>query len=392
VASDSARFIPSSWRQLRSPIGENVDDGIKATHVDVDRFLEEASFHSLLVLERRRAQRSGQPFVLMLLDTISQNGTAEKLSNQIRDVLTGAVRETDMIGWYKKGTITGVIFTQVKLNGERPITESLKEKIFTILEKVLGKEKVNKIAITAHLFPNEDNNHPEAIADSSLYPDLQRDASPKRVSSRVKRMIDVTGSTVLLLLLSPVLAVIALLIKLTSRGPVLFRQERLGLFGARFQCLKFRTMYADSDSKVHQQYVQRFIAGKTDLRGEDTSNPPIYKLTSDPRITPIGHLLRRTSLDECPQFWNVLRGEMSLVGPRPPLPYEFEAYDIWHRRRVLEVKPGVTGLWQVSGRSRMRFEEMVRLDVRYSQHWSLWLDIKILAATLRAVYSGEGAH
>jgi lipopolysaccharide/colanic/teichoic acid biosynthesis glycosyltransferase len=204
--------------------------------------------------------------------------------------------------------------------------------------------------------------------------------------------MDFAGSAILLLLLSPMLRIIAAIIKLTSKGPVIFEQERLGQFGARFKCLKFRTMYADNSPRIHQEYVRQFISGIKDCANGNDVQAPVYKLTNDHRVTPIGKFLRKTSLDEFPQFWNVLRGEMSLVGPRPPVPYEFEIYDIWHRRRVLEVRPGVTGLWQVSGRSSMRFDEMVRLDLRYCQNWSLWLDLKILIATPRAVFTGNGAY
>jgi lipopolysaccharide/colanic/teichoic acid biosynthesis glycosyltransferase len=193
------------------------------------------------------------------------------------------------------------------------------------------------------------------------------------------------------LVLSPILLVIAIAIKLTSDGPVFFVQERLGQFGTRFKCLKFRTMYTNNDPKIHREYVERFIAGKA-KEERNESGSVVYKIMDDPRITPVGRLLRNLSFDEIPQFWNVLRGEMSLVGPRPPVAYEFRVYDIWHRRRVLEVKPGVTGLWQVSGRSRTSFDDMVRLDLRYSQSWSLWLDLKILAATPRAVFTGDGAY
>jgi lipopolysaccharide/colanic/teichoic acid biosynthesis glycosyltransferase len=150
-------------------------------------------------------------------------------------------------------------------------------------------------------------------------------------------------------------------------------------------------MYTDNSSKIHRDYVQDFIAGRTENDNISETDPVVYKIKNDPRVTPIGKLLRKMSLDEFPQFWNVLRGEMSLVGPRPPLAYEFEVYDFWHRRRVLEVQPGVTGLWQVSGRSRTSFDDMVRLDLRYSQDWSLWLDFRILLATPRAVFTGEGA-
>ena len=205
----------------------------------------------------------------------------------------------------------------------------------------------------------------------------------------LKRVMDVVGSILLMLLFAPFLAIIAVAIKLSSKGPVIFKQERLGQFGKNFQCLKFRTMFKDSDQGLHREYVHEFISGNA--QGSDAARG-VYKITDDPRVTPIGRLLRRTSLDEFPQFWNVLCGEMSLVGPRPPLHYEFSEYDFWHRRRVLEVKPGVTGLWQVMGRSRTSFDDMVRLDLRYCQRWSLWLDLKILLATPLAVFTGYGAY
>src|SRR5262249_25662135 len=142
----------------------------------------------------------------------------------------------------------------------------------------------------------------------------------------------------------------------------------------------------------HQEYVAEFISGANKNGNHRDPERRVFKLTQDSRITPLGRLLRTTSLDELPQFLNVLKGEMSLVGPRPPIPYEVERYDIWHRRRLLEAKPGLTGLWQVSGRSSTTFDEMVRLDLKYASAWSLWLDIKILARTPRAVFSGEGAY
>jgi lipopolysaccharide/colanic/teichoic acid biosynthesis glycosyltransferase len=151
-------------------------------------------------------------------------------------------------------------------------------------------------------------------------------------------------------------------------------------------------MYINNAPTIHQEYIRQFIAGKETAEKPDSKAPTVYKITNDPRVTPVGRFLRKTSLDELPQLWNVLFGEMSLVGPRPPVPYEFEIYEYWHRRRVLEVQPGITGLWQVSGRSRTKFDEMVRLDLRYCRSWSLWLDLKILMATPRAVLSGRGAY
>jgi len=153
--------------------------------------------------------------------------------------------------------------------------------------------------------------------------------------------------------------------------------------------LKFRTMHVNADHALHREYVTRYI--KSGSQTDGAAAPGVFKLTNDPRVTPIGRILRQTSLDELPQLWNVVRGEMSLVGPRPPIPYETEQYQPWHYRRVVEAKPGITGLWQVTGRSRTTFDDMVRLDLRYARTCSFWNDIKILLATPRAVVSGKGA-
>jgi lipopolysaccharide/colanic/teichoic acid biosynthesis glycosyltransferase len=356
--------------------------------------LEEDTFHTMLALERRRAERSRKPFVLMLLDAhaLFQNGNSGRLLEQLTSAVLASSRETDLIGWYKQGSILGVIFTEVNLSEKNPITQALLGKVVKALHERVDRQYASKVVITAHLFPeNLNQNGPDSSADVSLYPDLTQQGSRKRLPLIAKRAIDIAGSSALLLVLSPIFAVIAIAIKLSSEGPVFFAQERLGQFGAPFKCLKFRTMYSNNDPKIHRDYVERFIAGKaTEARSD--SGSMVYKIMDDPRITPVGRFLRKISFDEIPQFWNVLCGDMSLVGPRPPVAYEFRVYDIWHRRRVLEVKPGVTGLWQVSGRSRTSFDDMVRLDLRYSQSWSLWLDLKILAATPRAVLTGDGAY
>ena len=375
--------------ELKIPRSNSFRPSEVGHHEDV---LAENVFHSMLTLERRRAERSRKPFVLMLLDANLEKGIAEEILRQAVDIVVASKRETDLVGWYKQGAILGIIFTEVSLDGEIPITETLRAKIETAFVKHLGRDRAAMIAISVHIFPESwDRDGSGWIADSKLYPDLKRKSSRKRLPLVIKRVIDIVGSAALLLVLSPFLTLIMALIKLTSKGPVIYKQERLGRFGARFKCLKFRTMYSNNDPKIHQEYVQKFIAGKDGLNNSEGSDKPVYKLVKDPRITFIGALLRKTSLDELPQFWNVLRGDMSLVGPRPPVPYEFEVYDIWHRRRVLEVKPGVTGLWQVSGRNRTRFDEMVRLDLRYCQTWSIWLDLKILLATPKAVFNGGGA-
>jgi lipopolysaccharide/colanic/teichoic acid biosynthesis glycosyltransferase len=201
-----------------------------------------------------------------------------------------------------------------------------------------------------------------------------------------KRAIDIAGSLMAIVALSPALVVIGALVKLSSRGPVLFKQRRIGEAGQEFTFLKFRSMFVNSDPAIHQEYVRKLITQQLDEKGGT------YKIINDPRVTPIGRFLRKTSLDELPQFFNVLMGDMSLVGPRPPIPYELETYSLWHRRRVLEAKPGITGIWQIYGRSRTTFDEMVRMDLRYVREQSLWLDIKLLFKTPLAAARGRGAY
>jgi lipopolysaccharide/colanic/teichoic acid biosynthesis glycosyltransferase len=183
----------------------------------------------------------------------------------------------------------------------------------------------------------------------------------------------------------------ALAIKASSKGPVFYKQQRVGKHGKRFTFLKFRSMLVDNDPSIHKEYVTKLIAGQAERNPSNGNGDAVYKLTNDERVTGVGAFLRRTSLDELPQFLNVLRGDMSLVGPRPPIPYELAAYQTWHRRRVLQVKPGMTGLWQVQGRCRIGFDDMVRLDLRYARDCSPWLDLKILLRTPKAVIAGEGA-
>jgi exopolysaccharide biosynthesis polyprenyl glycosylphosphotransferase len=207
-------------------------------------------------------------------------------------------------------------------------------------------------------------------------------------SRLLKRTFDILISFLAITLLFPFWLLIAVLIKLDSQGPIFYTQERVGMDGRLFLVFKFRTMNEGADSETHRQYQKAFIAGRAEANLGD-GGLPTYKLLADPRITRVGKLLRRTSLDEVPQLLNVLMGDMSIVGPRPPIPYEVEAYELWHRKR-LDMKPGLTGLWQVSGRNRLPFEEMVRLDLFYIENWSLLLDLKIILRTGLVMIGGEG--
>lgn len=355
--------------------------------------LDEAAFHRVISLERKRSERSQRPFVLLLIDT-GRNGMVQMSSRVLDDLLSAlqsATRETDVTGWYAESVIVGVMFTEIDTDQNRVLSTIL-TRVGAVLRERLDSEQFNRIKFSFHVFPDHwDPNHPERPSNPILYPDLEMRGKKNPTGRIAKRMIDIAGSSFLLLLLSPVFLIVATAIKLTSRGPVLFRQSRIGQHGKAFTFLKFRSMYVNNDESEHKKYVLELIKGEAAKKPSNGNGSGVFKLTNDSRITPVGKFLRRSSIDELPQLINVVLGEMSLVGPRPPLPYEVEAYEVWHRRRLLEAKPGITGLWQVHGRSRVEFDDMVRLDLRYARECSPWLDIKILLQTPKAVIAGDGA-
>jgi lipopolysaccharide/colanic/teichoic acid biosynthesis glycosyltransferase len=355
--------------------------------------LNERSFMRMLGVERKRTERSGDPFLLMLLDVDKRQGMeSEKVLEQIVGALSLSIRESDIIGWYRDHRTVGVLFIGLAKNERKSLESIILNKVSATLQDRLPRDEFNRVSISIHFFPDDwDHDKIGRPSNPVLYPDLAR-PEPKVVSLLgIKLVIDIIGSAVTLLLCSPLFVLIALAIKASSKGPVFFRQQRIGQYGRYFTFLKFRSMYIDNDHLVHQAYVSKLIAGGIEHPNSSADSKGVYKLTNDTRITRVGRLLRRTSLDELPQLINVLKGEMSLVGPRPAIPYELAMYQTWHRRRMLEVKPGITGLWQVSGRSRVKFDEMVRLDIRYAKSWSLWLDLVILIRTPLAVIGGAGA-
>lgn len=227
--------------------------------------------------------------------------------------------------------------------------------------------------------------------DQTFFWDQELVSTYLRVGKKMtKRTMDIVGSIIALILLSPLLLLIGMLVKVTSPGPILFKQKRAGYKGKYFTFLKFRSMIAGNEDHAHQDYVKKLIRGEIDQINMGTKEMPCYKIKNDPRTTTFGQFLRKTSLDELPQLFNVLKGEMSLVGPRPPILYEVDEYKKWHFRRILEVKPGITGLWQVSGRNQLSFDEMVRLDIKYAEHWSLTMDLKILFRTIKIIFAADG--
>jgi len=352
------------------------------------KVIDEELFADALLRERRRAGRFDQPFVLLLLSF--RNGVSAEPATwaAVVDSVAAVSRPTDVLGWLEQGSVIGLILKHGNAI-DAAVTRELEAKVRLALSERMDVATMARCSMRLLLHCGVSTACTQADFGADPFERMACRQKVRRIVRAVtKRGLDITGSLALLALLSPVFLIVAALVKLTSSGPVIFRQARVGRSARLFTMLKFRTMRIDADDAIHQQYVTQFI---TASHQHSRSSDAVYKIVNDPRLTPIGRFLRKTSLDELPQFWNVLTGDMSLVGPRPPVPYEVNHYKPWHRRRVLEVKPGVTGLWQVTGRSRTTFEDMVRLDLRYARTCSLWNDIKILLATPRAVVTGKGA-
>jgi len=346
--------------------------------------MHETAFVQMLRFERRRAERSGKQFMLVL---ISSKDFPTESGHLLIDNLTAGIssctRETDILGWYERDVTLGLLMTEIGKVDELTVS-TIMQKVSLSIQRAVSPDRYKWLKLISRVFPQEVATNEE---ESLFYPDLSRRHERKIYGHTFKRTMDIIGSLFAIAMFLPAYSLVAALVKLTSKGPVFFRQKRLGRYGREFTFFKFRTMYVDNDQQIHREYVTKLISGDHKL-GQGKG---VYKLIDDPRITPIGRFIRKTSLDELPQFANVLRGDMSLVGPRPPLPYEYERYQTWHKRRVLELKPGLTGLWQVEGRSRTTFDEMVRMDLKYANMTSLWVDLKILLRTPAAMLSGRGA-
>lgn len=368
--------------KAQSPEGRRASDNDDMSTPAVS----ESQFSTALRLERRRTERSKRPFLLMLADFQAMSSAA---TDDLASALAATARETDIVGWYRQNKVLGAIFTELGINDRGDVLISVKQRVSAVIREKLGDKAAKKVSLSFHFFPEDHSARGRSAPE--LHTKLYGGRSPKPVTQGLKRVIDVVGSALLLVAFFPLLLLISVIVKLTSAGPTFFRQIRIGQHGKEFTFLKFRSMYENSDATLHKEYVSHFIAGDAPMK-ESADGSSAYKVIDDPRITPFGRFLRKTSLDELPQLINVLKGEMSLVGPRPPLPYEFDCYDVWHLRRIVEVKPGITGLWQVCGRSKTSFDEMVRLDLRYATHWSLRLDFMILAKTPGVVLSGDGAY
>jgi lipopolysaccharide/colanic/teichoic acid biosynthesis glycosyltransferase len=352
--------------------------------------LSEDDFMAALNLERKRTERSGNAFLLALF-RLSPADHASNLRNDMIKVVVPTIRpvlrDTDVVGWYQSNDVLGVVLTQCHGEPKTKAKSAVDKKLRDVLA-LSASDTLPRLTISYHFYPDDIG---ELTSDSAPLQSMNQAHPGSGGAQYLKRAIDIAGSLMIMPVLLPLFVIIGIMIKLNSKGPIVFRQTRVGRGGKVFSFLKFRSMYDKNDPTIHREYVTGLIAGRG-VAAMDGTNKKVFKLVGDPRITSVGRILRKSSLDELPQLFNVLMGDMSLVGPRPPVPYEFERYAPWHRQRVMQVKPGITGLWQVSGRCRTTFDEMVRLDLRYARSWSIWLDLKILLRTPAAVFSGEGAH
>jgi lipopolysaccharide/colanic/teichoic acid biosynthesis glycosyltransferase len=363
-----------------------------STDISGNDFFPEGFFHDMLHIERKRAERSKKPFMLLLMDVRSVAKAAAKKTklHKLCGVVNASSRSIDIKGWYENQRVMGIIYTEITPAAKTLIIEKIRKN----LKQTFSESEASCVELTSIFFP-QSNGSTDHEAIERFYPELLDKTISTALPLAAKRTFDIVGSLLGIGLALPFFIAISALVKATSKGPIFYKQQRIGQGGKKFTFLKFRSMYVNNDPSAHMHYVKSLIRGNAGA-DPDSSNPgqttKILKLVNDPLITPLGRFFRKTSIDELPQFFNVLFGNMSLVGPRPAIPYEVSEYEPWHLERVFPIKPGITGLWQVGGRSHISFDEMVRLDINYIRNWSLWLDIKLLCKTPFSVLASKDAY
>ena len=333
--------------------------------------------------EKRRSERSGAPLSLVLYQFDAEAAGNSHQASELVEALHSSKRVTDILGHVGDGKIA-VLCPDTDEAGVKGFMKKIEQ----------GTGDHLCFAGVAATYPDDlfDNLARGTATPTVFQPFLDTDVAGEPAGAYpLKRALDFAGALVLLCLAAPIMLLVAAAVRLTSRGPVIFKQTRVGRGAYPFTFYKFRSMQIDGDDSVHRAFVTQLIEAGDGAAALGDGAAAAFKIRSDSRVTPIGRLIRRTSLDELPQLFNVLKGDMSLVGPRPPIPYEATKYQPWHLRRLLSVNPGMTGIWQVEGRSRVPFNEMVRMDLRYIRNCSFWLDLRILAKTLPVVLSCEGA-
>lgn len=369
---------PIPFRGELTEAGKGIDDPYEMK----GKFLSRAQFLNCLRMEKRRSDRSKSPLSLILFSINSDTRNEAKILRDFFSFIHRITRETDIKGVISENLV-GLILTDTDRSGSQ-----------TCIRKIIQSNGHFPYSVISASYP--DTIFQKLLDEAEDQPDLfpiNVDEEIKTLGAQLilKRTLDVLGSLVGLILFSPLFIIVSLAIKMDSPGPIIFKQTRLGKSGQKFEFLKYRSMRVNNDDRIHREYVSNLIRGKLEKINQGDEKKPVFKMKNDPRVTRVGKIIRKLSLDELPQFWNVLRGDMSLVGPRPPISYEIEKYEPWHLRRILEMKPGISGLWQVEGRNTTSFDDMVRLDLRYVRNWSIWLDIKILLKTIGEVFRPSGA-
>ena len=357
-----------------------------SVEVAAEEVLSHQRFLRELQREKRRAERSGSALSLVMYRVDKPNADSFGLIERQLGVLLALKRETDTVGHLDQCAIAVLC----------PDTDESGAKAF--IAKIAARDGASGFTAISSTYPDDAFDSLEdrqGHAPAALTPIVASDQTASSgVPAWLRRSVDAALASVALCLFSPLMAGVAVAIRLTSRGPIIFKQKRLGRGGVPFTFYKFRSMVPNGDDQIHRAFVANLIANNSGGQAPNTGSiqPASYKIESDPRVTPIGRFIRKTSIDELPQLFNVLKGDMSMVGPRPPIPYEAVQYQPWHLRRIVSVKPGITGLWQVDGRSKVTFDEMVRMDLHYIRNHSLALDLKILLKTVLVVLRCDGAR
>ncbi len=337
--------------------------------------------------EMRRADRTQAPLSLVMFQISDRFWQPSPHADELLDVLHSQTRETDALG-HVGDQLIAVLCPDTDAAG----AQHLVQKINAQATHVRYTAQVS--TYPDDVFRQWASGLPERADHGSLLRADVQQHEPKG-SYALKRPLDLLGASLALLLFAPLMLVVALAIAWTSRGPIIFKQQRVGYGGRPFTFYKFRSMAVNNDDRAHRAFAaQHILSQNADATGElaaPTTPTRVYKIKADARVTPVGRFIRKTSIDELPQLFNVLKGEMSLVGPRPPLPYETAVYKSWHLRRLMAVKPGMTGVWQVEGRSSVTFNEMVRMDLRYIRECTLRHDLSLLLKTVAVVVLCKGA-
>lgn len=333
--------------------------------------------HFLKQLEREKLRTDRSKAALsVVLFQLDASARQEHVVESLLRVLHCGKRETDVLGYLRKDVVA-LLLPDTDENGLRGFLAKIEDRVERFGASTLSGTYPDQLFDQLLTEPRDLSTLPFCLVGEL--------GSRSESGYPLKRVLDIAGATVGIILFSPLMLITAIAVALDTRGPIFFRQIRVGKGGVPFVFYKFRSMFVNADDRIHREFVTKLIQGRLEEINQGDAENPYYKLRSDPRVTRVGNFIRETSIDELPQLFNVLKGDMSLVGPRPPLPYEVENYESWHLARILELKPGITGLWQVQGHSSTTFDDMVRLDLRYIRGCSFSLDLKILLKTVRSV-------